>query len=817
MATRRLLAVAGIVLLACGLNPAHAQSYRTYSEIGQLLQDAANDYPDLCAYHVLGTSVQGREIRALNISDNVGVQEDEPEFKYVSTMHGNEWVGNEMLLYLIDHMLSNYGTDPQVTELIDEVDIWLVPLMNPDGYVLNQRYNASGYDLNRSFPDPFTSPNNTPTGRPTEVGVIMNWSFGHTFTHGANMHTGELVVNYPYDNNPTGSSVYTACPDDDLFIVVSKEYSRYNLPMWNSSYFLYGITNGADWYAIDGGMQDWNYRYMGCNAVTLELSTSFAPPASQIPTYWDNNRQSMLHYMATCLWGVRGLVTGPGGTPLACTVTVEGRDHEIYTDPDVGDYHRMLLPGVYDLTFTPDSYPPQTIYDVVVTEGDATRLDVSYGPEPPVCYDVEAQGEAGFTLPIMLDGSDPNSDPLDYIIVSLPSAGTLSDPWYMEITAVPYTLLNNGSQVNYDPDPGYVGPDSFQYKVNDGGTPPDGGDSNTSTASINIIAAAPTITTTTLPDGIVDFTYEPVQLEASGGQTPLDWSIVTGTVYSESDLGSNQFVEVGVAQGWHGDDDLWAYDLPFTFPFYGTGYDAVRVCANGWLDFGYHIGSTATNSTSMLQTNEMIAPLWDDLRTDSTAYDIYIDESVADEVTIRWDARTYWGGYQVNFSVTLVDDGTIRFHYGSGNTGLTPTVGISKGGSVEYVISMYNGAGTLANVNSVEFSLPTGLPAGMEFSDGGVLSGKPTETGTFEAQFRVTDDLDRSDDQTLSLTVHATAPVDCDYDEDGDVDLADFSAFQACFGLPAAGQCGSAFEFVQDGTIGLTDYIRFEAQLAGPQ
>ena len=134
MVTRRLLVVAGILLLACGLNPAYAQSYRTYSEIGQLLQDAADDYPDICAYHVLGTSVQGREIRAVNISDNVGAQEDEPEFKYVSTMHGNEWVGNEMLLYLTDYLLSNYGTDPEITELVNEIDIWLVPLMNPDGY-----------------------------------------------------------------------------------------------------------------------------------------------------------------------------------------------------------------------------------------------------------------------------------------------------------------------------------------------------------------------------------------------------------------------------------------------------------------------------------------------------------------------------------------------------------------------------------------------------------------------------------------------------------------------------------------------------------
>ena len=172
MVTRRLIVVAGVLLLACGLNSAYAQSYRTYSEIGQLLQDAADDYPDLCAYHVLGTSVQGREIRAVNISDNVGVQEDEPEFKYVSTMHGNEWVGNEMLLYLMDYLLSNYASDPQVTELIDEVDIWLVPVMNPDGYVLNQRRQRLNGCGSQSQTSPTPSPARTtpPHGRAKETG-----------------------------------------------------------------------------------------------------------------------------------------------------------------------------------------------------------------------------------------------------------------------------------------------------------------------------------------------------------------------------------------------------------------------------------------------------------------------------------------------------------------------------------------------------------------------------------------------------------------------------------------------------------------------
>jgi hypothetical protein len=201
------------------------------------------------------------------------------------------------------------------------------------------------------------------------------------------MHTGSLVVNYPYDANASGAYVYTPTPDDDLFIHISEEYSQHNEPMWNSSYFYHGITNGADWYVIYGGMQDWNYVYMGCNEVTLELSNTKIPSASQIPTYWSQNRDSMLAYMATCLIGVRGIVTDAGtGEPLAATVTVAGRNHEVYTDPDMGDYHRMLLPGTYNLTFEADGYDPVTVSGVVVSSGDATRLDVALNPPMHVVY-----------------------------------------------------------------------------------------------------------------------------------------------------------------------------------------------------------------------------------------------------------------------------------------------------------------------------------------------------------------------------------------------------------------------------------------------
>jgi carboxypeptidase D len=364
-------------VLFAGAGLAHAQ-YPTYSQFEAELLNAESNYPLLCQRQYLGNTEQGRQMWALCITDNVGVEEDEPEFKYISTMHGDEVTGMVMCLNLIDYLTTNYGSISRVTNIVDSVELWIVPCMNPDGYELGWRNNANQVNLNRDFPDPYTSPNNTPAGREAETGNIMNWSFGRSFTLAANYHGGALVANYPFDTNASGSSVYTPSPDDDLFIWISKEYTRHNLPMWNSPYFNYGITNGADWYAINGGMQDWSYLWMGCNEITIEVSQTKTPPYSQMPTFWNENRESMLAFIETCLIGVRGVVTDAvTGDPLAATVTVGGRDHDVYTDPDVGDYHRMLLPGAYDLTFAADGYDPYTEYGVIVSSGSATRLDVA--------------------------------------------------------------------------------------------------------------------------------------------------------------------------------------------------------------------------------------------------------------------------------------------------------------------------------------------------------------------------------------------------------------------------------------------------------
>jgi len=385
--------ISGLLAALVGAASVSADTWTDYSEIGPTFADYEALYPDLCKRYDLGLSVEGRHLWALRISDNVSVEEDEPEFKYISTMHGDEIVGTKMLMMLIEHLIDNYGSDPQATTIIDEVELWIVPLMNPDGYdhVPRYRENANGVDLNRNFPN-YGEPNST-EGREPETAIIMNWSTEHMFTCSANMHTGSLVVNYPFDNDDTGSQY---SPDDDLFIYISKQYSMYNPPMWDSPYFPFGITNGADWYYIWGGMQDWNYHFMGNNEVTIELSDIKEPSSSLIPQYWSDNRDSMLAYIETCLIGVRGLVNDAlTGEPVETTIVVLGRDHEIYTDGDVGDYHRMLLPGSYDFRFDAEGYDPLIVDDITVYEGPATILDVVLYPAP----DVTAP-DGGESLPV---------------------------------------------------------------------------------------------------------------------------------------------------------------------------------------------------------------------------------------------------------------------------------------------------------------------------------------------------------------------------------------------------------------------------------
>jgi carboxypeptidase D len=369
------------------------------------METISNTHPGIVRMVSIGQSVQGRGIWMLKITDNPDVEEDEPEFKYTSTIHGDEAVGAEMTLRLAELLTTGYGTDPDLTNLVDEMEIWLCPIHNPDGYVNGSRYNANGLDLNRNFPDPIDDPVDDPAGRELEVQAMMNFGYDHRFVMGANYHGGALVVNYPWDSVPWPPPVpplppeYYA-PDDTIFHEYSVGYAARN-PTILSGGFPDGVTRGWEWYVIRGGMQDWAYHWQGEHHVTIEVSSLGMPPYNQMDTYWGDNADAMLWWMERALNGLRGRVyDGLTGAPLDATVNVLEIGKAVRTDPEVGDYHRLLLPGAYTVSCSAEGYTDQT-WNVVVVEGTATIQDCALsaeGPHDVSASDSEAAGEPGTTV-----------------------------------------------------------------------------------------------------------------------------------------------------------------------------------------------------------------------------------------------------------------------------------------------------------------------------------------------------------------------------------------------------------------------------------
>ncbi len=319
----------------------------------------------------------------------------------------------------------------------------------------------------------------------------------------------------------------------------------------------------------------------------------------------------------------------------------------------------------------------------------------------------------------------------------------------------------------------------------------------------------PLIATSALPDGELDQPYSPLQLDAIGGDHPLMWSVIDN--YGEDSMAANLFDGgIGVAQGWQADDAAFDYNLPFAFPFYGQTYTAVKVATDGWINFGAYVGSTWNNSTALLQANKRIAVMWDDLRTNVAGGDIFIDESVAGQVTFRWQGVVRSGSIPANFSCTLYQDGRIRMNYGATNSNLTCTIGVSNGVN-KYFLASYNAQPALTNVDSIELQ-HSRLPNGMTLSSGGLLSGTPTELGLFKPIFHLQDQSARTDTKKLTLLI--PDQIFGDFDNDGDVDANDFEQFRLCFtgtdSGPVIPGC-EAGDSDDDGDIDCIDWQAFRA------
>lgn len=280
--------------------------YRTLSEIELAMDSIAAANPlTVRPKWSIGNSLEGRPIYVMKISDNPLVDEAEPEVYYYSAHHAREVITPEALIYFMRYLTNNYGTNPQVTYLVNNRELFFSPCMNPDGYYHNQvtdpgggglwrknrRNNGNGtfgVDLNRNygyqwgFDDEGSSPSGSDeTYRGTvpfsEVETQAEAAFvaSRNFVITLSLHSYSDLFLYPwaYDR------IYT--PDNDLFSAMADTIGA-----------MAGYAVGPPWqllYPVNGSSDDWGYGEQSTKnknyAVTIEIgnnSDNFWPPTNRI-------------------------------------------------------------------------------------------------------------------------------------------------------------------------------------------------------------------------------------------------------------------------------------------------------------------------------------------------------------------------------------------------------------------------------------------------------------------------------------------------------------------------------------------------------
>ena len=435
--------------------------HHSNEEMYNLMRSYNEKYPEITRVYSIGQSAKHKkDLLVIEISDNPGSHEPgEPEFKYIGNMHGNEVTGRETLLYFIQHLLDNYGVDERITTLINNTRIHILPSMNPDGYDraregdisgITGRYNGKNVDLNRNFPDRFGK---NKVHRQSETVAVMKWIQAYPFVLSANLHNGALVANYPFDNSKSGASVYTPSPDNDIFVQLSLAYSNAHRTMHlgnpcpEDNYgFKQGITNGAAWYSVKGGMQDYNYVTTNCFEITIEQGCTKFPYESELEEIWNDNEEALIAYIEEVHKGVKGFVFNDECDPIVnATITVTDRSHDV-TTACYGDYWRLLVPGNYTLRATAPGYFLAE-QNVTVPEGLAIQVNFTLirneSSFPPPSSSAVMFTATTATTNINNHASSQTSVISERVAASSTAGSSSSSPGAVRITCNPIISVNS--------------------------------------------------------------------------------------------------------------------------------------------------------------------------------------------------------------------------------------------------------------------------------------------------------------------------------------------------------------------------------------
>ncbi len=362
-----------------------AAHYPSQAEMRAELDSLVASYPERCRLCYVGKTVREREILALRVS-NLPEDGAAPQLLVTAAIHGNERATMVIALRLARFLAEH--EDELVQNFLDKVVFYIVPSMNPDGCEAVTRYNATYDDLNRRFPDgvqlaplgSFAEGDAIRLGnRPPEVAAFMRWCAVHRFSAALHLHTGDQLVCYPYGNVKDNKVEERFSPDNDLFVSLCTTYADQNPDISN-------VINAYDYYPVVGEVPDWQYRFLGTLAATVELTGSNAsgkePTTDEaLETLWQNNLPSLLAWSASASTGISlTVVSASDGEPLPFAKVQATYGQAVFCDAN-GACHRTLQEGSYSVTVSASGYETLTVDNVFVTQGSSTVLSVALQPD----------------------------------------------------------------------------------------------------------------------------------------------------------------------------------------------------------------------------------------------------------------------------------------------------------------------------------------------------------------------------------------------------------------------------------------------------
>jgi carboxypeptidase T len=181
-----LLALGAVGTAAASEFPANHHGYHTYAELTADVAAVAAAHPSIAMRFSIGKSYQGRDIWAMKISDNVAVDEPEPEVLFDGGHHADEHMGGEMTLKIMHWLVDGYGTDPRITSAVDNHEIWIVFNMNPDG----SEFDISGHTFH------YWRKNRQPTPGTSSIGTDLNRNYGYHWGGGGRTSTNPQAITY---------------------------------------------------------------------------------------------------------------------------------------------------------------------------------------------------------------------------------------------------------------------------------------------------------------------------------------------------------------------------------------------------------------------------------------------------------------------------------------------------------------------------------------------------------------------------------------------------------------------------------------------